>query len=60
MNYIFTFVENNAFNLRSVMQINRANVNFTPYGTKDIGNLGTKIWNRITVLTKNLKTFKYI
>ena len=58
MNYIFSFVENNAFNLRSVMQINRVNVNFTQYGSKYIGNLETKIWNRITVLSKNLKTFK--
>ena len=45
MKEIFTFVENNSYNLRSGMHLSRVNVRSTQYGTESIGNLGTKIWN---------------
>ena len=43
MNEIFTFVENNTYNLRSGMQFSRVNVHPTQYGTEFVGNLGAKI-----------------
>ena len=61
MNEIFTFVENNAYNLRSGMHLSRVNVHSTQCGTESIGNLGAKIWNLVSVHLKDLKalsTFK--
>ena len=68
MNKIFTFVENNTYNLRSGMHLSRVNVHSTQYGTESIGNLGAKIWkkscfckNLVPVHMKDLKalsTFK--
>ena len=61
MNEIFTFVENNTYNLRSGMHLSRVNVHSTQYGTESIGNLEAEIWNLVPVLMKNLKalsTFK--
>ena len=61
MNEIFTFVENNTYNLRSGMHLSRVNVHSTQYGTESIGNLGAKIWNLVPVHMKDLKalsTFK--
>ena len=43
MNEIFTFAENNTYNLRSDMHLSRVKVHSTQYGTKSIGNLGAKI-----------------
>ena len=43
MNEIFTFVENNTYNLRSGIHLSRVNVHSTQYGTESIGNLGAKI-----------------
>ena len=60
MNEIFTFVENNTYNLRSGMHLSRVNVYSTQYGTKSIGNLGVKIWNLVPVHMKDLKALKYI
>ena len=42
MDEIFTFVENNTYNLRSGMHLSRVNVHSTQYGTESIGNLGEK------------------
>ena len=39
MNEIFTFVENNTYNLRSGMHLSRVNVHSTQYGTESIGCL---------------------
>ena len=61
MNEIFTFVENNTYNLRSGMHLSRVNVHSTQYGTESIGNIGAKIWNLVPVHMKDLKalsTFK--
>ena len=61
MNEIFTFVENNTYNLRSGMHLSRVNMHSTQYGTESFGNLGTKIWNLVPVHMKELKalsTFK--
>ena len=61
MNGIFTFVENNTYNLRSGMHLSRVNVHSTQNGTESIGNLGAKIWNLIPAHIKDLKalsTFK--
>ena len=61
MNEIFTFVENNTYNLRSGMHLSRVNVHSTQNGTESIGNLGAKIWNLIPAHIKDLKalsTFK--
>ena len=55
MNEIFTFVENNTYNLRSGMHLNRVNVHSTQYGTESIGYLGAKIWDQDL---KTLSTFK--
>ena len=55
MNEIFTFVENNTYNLRSGMHLSRVNVHSTQYGTESIGNLGAKIWNLVPVHMKDLK-----
>ena len=58
---MFTFVENNTYNLRSGMHLSRVNVHSTQYGTESIGNLGAKIWNLVPVHMKDLKalsTFK--
>ena len=52
---IFTFVENNTYNLRSGMYLCRVNVHSTQYGTESIGNLGAKIWNLAPVHMKDLK-----
>ena len=43
MNEIFTFVENNTYNLRSGMHLSMLNVHSTQYGMESIGNLGAKI-----------------
>ena len=61
INGIFSFVENNTYNLRSGMHLSRINMHFTQYGTESIGNLGAKIWNLVPVHMKDLKalsTFK--
>ena len=61
MNEIFTFVENNTYNLRSGMHLNRVNVHYPQYDTESIGSLGGKIWNLVPVHMKDLKalsTFK--
>ena len=61
MNGIFSFVENNTYNLRSGMYLSRINVHSTLYGTESIGNLGAKTWNLVPLPTKDLKalsTFK--
>ena len=42
MNEIFTFVENNTYNLKSGMHLSRVNVHSTKYGMESIGNLGAK------------------
>ena len=49
MNEIFTFVENNTYNLRSGMHLNRVNVHSTQYSTEPIDNLGAKILNLVPV-----------
>ena len=54
MNEIFTFVENNTYNLRSGMHLSRVNVHSTQYGTESIGNLGAKIWNLVPVHMKDI------
>ena len=56
MNEIFTFVENNIYNLRSGMHLSRVNVHSTQYGTESIGYLGAKIWDLVPVHIKDLKT----
>ena len=43
INEIFTFAENNNYNLRSGMHISRVNMHSTQYGTETIGSLGAKI-----------------
>ena len=61
MNEIFTFVENNTYNLRSGMHRSRVNVHSTQHGKESVGNLGAKIWNLVPVHMKDLKalsTFK--
>ena len=40
MNEMFTFVENNTYNLRGGTHLSRVNVHCTQYGTESIGNLG--------------------
>ena len=42
MNELFTFVENNAYNLISAIHLRRVNVHSTQYGTESIGKLGEK------------------
>ena len=54
MNEIFTFVENNTYNLRSGMHLSRVNVHSRQYGTESIGNLGVKIWNLVPVDMKDI------
>ena len=49
MNEIFTFVENNTYNLRSGMHLNRVNVHSPQYSTEPIDNLGAKILNLVPV-----------
>ena len=56
MNEIFTFVENNNYNLRSSMHLRRVNVHSTQYGTESISNLWAKIWNLVPTYMKDLKT----
>ena len=61
MNEIFTFVENNTYDLRGGMHLCRVKVHSTQYGTESIGILGAKIWNLVPVHMKDLKalsTFK--
>ena len=61
MNEIFTFIENNTYNLRIGTHLNRVNVHSTKYGLESIGNLGAKIWNLVPAHIKDLKalnTFK--
>ena len=61
MSEIFTFVENNTYNLRSGMHLSRVNEHSTQYGTKSIANLEAKIWNLVPAHVKDLKaliTFK--
>ena len=55
MNEIFTFVENNTYNLRSGMHFSRVNVHSTQYGKESIGYLGAKIRNLVPVHMKDLK-----
>ena len=55
MNEIFTFVENNTYNLRSGMHLRRVNVHSTWYGTGSIGNVGAKVWNLVPTHMKDLK-----
>ena len=55
MNKIFTFVENNIYDLRSGKHLSRVNVHSTQYGMESIGNLGAKIWNLVPVYMKDLK-----
>ena len=56
MNKIFTFVENNTYNLRSGMHLSRVNMHSAQYDTESIGYLGAKIWNLVLVQMKHLKT----
>ena len=56
MNEIFTFVENNTYNLRSSTHLSRVNVHSTQYGMESIGNHGAKIWNLVPAHMKDLKT----
>ena len=42
MNELFTFVENNTYNLISAIHLRRVNVHSTQYGTESIGKLGKK------------------
>ena len=56
MNEMFTFVENNIYNLRSGMHLSRINVHSTQYGTESIGYRGAKIWDLAPVHMKDLKT----
>ena len=56
MDQMFTFVENNTYNLRSGMHLNRANVHSTQYDVESIGNLETKIRNLVPAHIKYLKT----
>ena len=56
MNEMFTFVENNIYNLRSGMHLSRINVHSTQYGTESIGCRGAKIWDLAPVHMKDLKT----
>ena len=61
MNEIFTFVENDTYNLRSGLHLSRVNVHSTQYGTESTGNFGAKIWSLVLVHMKDLKalyTFK--
>ena len=55
MNEIFTFVENNAYNLRSGMHLSRINMLSTQYDTESIGNFGAKTWILVPVHMKDLK-----
>ena len=56
MNEIFTFVENNTYNLRSGTHFSRVNGHSTQYGTESFGNLGAKICNLVPAHIKDLKT----
>ena len=56
MNEIFTFVENNNYNLRSGMHLSRVNVHSTQYDTESVDYLGAKIWDLVPVHMKDLKT----
>ena len=56
LNEIFTFVENNNYNLRSGMHLSTANVHSTKYGTEPIGYLGAKIWDLVPAHMKDLNT----
>ena len=47
MNETFTFIENNAYNLRGGMHLSRLNVQSTQCGKESIGYLGAKIWNLV-------------
>ena len=61
MNEIFTFVENNSYNLKSGMHLGRVNVHSAQYGTEYISNLRAKILNLVPVHMKDVKalsTFK--
>ena len=61
MTEMFTFVENNNYNLKSGIHLSRINVHSTQYNTKSIGNPEEKIWNLVPVHMKNLtalSTFK--
>ena len=61
MNEIFSFVENNTYNLRNGLHLSRVNLHSTQYGTESLGNLGAKTWNLVPVHMKDFKalsTFK--
>ena len=58
MNEIYTFAENNTYNLRSGTCLSRVNVHSTQYGTKSSGNREAKIWNLVPAHTKDLKVLK--
>ena len=55
MNEIYTFVENNAYNLKRGLHLSMVNVHSTQYGTESIGNLGVKVWNIVPAHMKDLK-----
>ena len=55
MNEIFTFVENNTYNLKNGMYLSRVSAHSTQYGSESIGNLRAKIWNLVPVHMKDLK-----
>ena len=56
MSKIFTFFENNTYNLRSVTHLGSVNVHPIQYGTESIGNLGEKIWNLVPTHIKEMDT----
>ena len=61
MNRIFTFVENNSYNLRSGTPSKQGKLHSTQYSTESIGNFEAKIWNLVLAHMKDLKalsTFK--
>ena len=56
MSEIFNLFQNNTYNLRSGMHLNRVNMHSTQYDTESIGNLGANIWNLVLVHMKDLRT----
>ena len=59
MNEIFTFVENNTYNLRSGMHLSRVNVHSTQYSTESIANIGAKILESCSSPCEGSKGSKY-
>ena len=61
MNKLFTFVENQIDNLRSVMHLSMVKKHSTQYDMESNGNLAAQTWNLVPVHVKDLKalsTFK--